>query len=790
MDIGKPQNSVYGPYKFLDNHAYVAKAGELVLFAEMQGIDGECSTDEEMESQHSRLLTALVSLPEEIRVFTYLVKLEGATITPTEHVNPVVKQTAERRAAFLEAKDRAKPLSTMRLYLALVYEPPRALGINMDSSVLKLSRKKLNAGRRAIYSGLRLLEETVNDLLGLRLLEKAEVFEYLRFLASLDPEVAKAEPLQYDNNLDVHLAANMLTIEPTGIRNHTTKPEVLTLRKLPKRSSAGMMRKVLSAPGNLIVCCQWKREPNDKALKRLRSAESHWNLVKILKNWQAALQVVFQQGSTEGVEPDQAALKKVTEVNAAICALSDKVHAWQNFTAITWGKESGAAATQLMSIVGNHQGSLMRETSYACGPYISLIPGTTPKHKDKFRKRARQWELGQCIDMGMFYNHSRGHAINPVTKKKALLQLVSNDNTLIDFNLIPPKAKRTGVVIVGEPGSGKSTFMQLCIDSSMKDDPYTLILDGVGSSYRLLTEKHSGVYLDLDPEGVNWEFTINPFDCANTKKNREYLTSLTETCMSTGGYKAEARKTRNVYEQVSRVLARGDGQISDLELSEELMHYLWPWVGDGPYAFVFDNKRDTLRLSRFTTVDFSRLGEIPKVVGPLQFHLFRCWDQVVYDESLLTTPKNMFADEGWDLIRLPRPRRYIKKAGRTWRKRLGGLILGTQSIVELKSSGILKLIRELCPMAILLSNPNGEHKDYAEVFQLNEEEKRLYSRLNEPGSGLIKSAGFSKIFHTPLDPEALWTYSNDPLGNDERNRMIRKHDGNVQAALAELAAAV
>src|SRR4051794_36976796 len=118
MDSGKAQNSVYGPYKFLDNHAYVSKAGETVLVAELDGIDGECRTDEEMEAQHGRLLAALVSLPDEIRIMTYLVKTEGAELPEAESNNPVVEITAARRKAFLEDKGRAKPLVTMKLYLA------------------------------------------------------------------------------------------------------------------------------------------------------------------------------------------------------------------------------------------------------------------------------------------------------------------------------------------------------------------------------------------------------------------------------------------------------------------------------------------------------------------------------------------------------------------------------------------------------------------------------------------------------------------------------------------------
>jgi type IV secretory pathway VirB4 component len=772
MDTGKPQNSVYGPYKFLDNHAYVAKAGELVLFSELQGIDGECRTDEEMESQHSRLLTALVSLPEEIRVITYLVKLEGATITPTEHSNPAVKQTAERRAAFLEAKDRAKPLSTMRLYLALVYEPQRALGINMDSSVMKLSRKKVNAGRRSLYSGFRMLEETVNDLLGLRLLEKAEVFGYLRFLASLDPEVAKAEPLQYDNNLDVHLAANMLTIEPQGIRNHTTRPEVLTLRKLPKRSSAGMMRKCLSVPGNLIVCCQWKREPNDKALKRLRSAEGHWNLVKVVKSWQAAAQLMFQQGNTAGIEYDQAAVKKVEEVNAAICALADKVQAWQNFTAITWGKESGTAATQLMSIVGNYQGSLMRETSYACGPYLSLVPGTTPKHKDKFRKRARQWELGQCLDMGMFYNHWSGNAENKHLNREHMLDLETVDHTLFRFNM--HEDDLLGVLIFGRMGTGKSFFTNLCIDHSQKYNPWTFILD-VGGSYKQITQKHGGSYVSLKHDRPK----INPFRLEKTKENLDFLYAFVRILLTNSRYHPTAEDDRQIWKAI-----KAANRISELKLPEHLMLALHQWVEGGQYGDWFDNAEDELSISRFQCFDFQGMELFPQVVDPLFFYIFNRISQIVYDPKNLGSFKQLWADEVWKFVsKHEQAKEFFLSAGLTWRKHNGGIGLVTQSAHSLQQAGMLEIVNEICPTKILLANPGADFSFYADTFKLNAKETEVFASLQKKRHALIKTDNHSKVVEIHVDPVATMYYANDPNNNPKRDALIAEH-GSLEKAFA------
>jgi type IV secretion system protein VirB4 len=81
----------------------------------------------------------------------------------------------------------------------------------------------------------------------------------------------------------------------------------------------------------------------------------------------------------------------------------------------------------------------------------------------------------------------------------------------------------------------------------------------------------------------------------------------------------------------------------------------------------------------------------------------------------------------------PTIREYVISAQKTWRKHNAAMILATQSIKELETSGMLDIVAESCPTKIFLANPEMNREVYAKAFHLNDTELDIIADLVPPG---------------------------------------------------------
>jgi type IV secretion system protein VirB4 len=288
-----------------------------------------------------------------------------------------------------------------------------------------------------------------------------------------------------------------------------------------------------------------------------------------------------------------------------------------------------------------------------------------------------------------------------------------------------------------------------------------------------------GSYLEmgLRQQGV----TINPFDLDKpTPEQLHFLHAFTRVLLEgDDGYRLSELEDRETYEAVENLFVLDASQrrlftLANL-LPRTLAARLHKWIEGGRYAALFDNVRDTLTFDRLQVFDFEAMRAYPGLLEPLLFYVLHRASERVLDEAEGGTLKVCVMDEAWRLIQHPSLRSYLQEALKTWRKRNAAVLLATQSIDDFASADLLRTVVESCPTKLLLANPSLDRRQYAELFQMNEMELDLLTRLVPRQQLLLKRPELAKVLALNVEPRSYWIYTNTPLDNERAAAAFREY---------------
>lgn len=775
-------NSLLSPHRFIDEHVFLTKSNQLGVVLGIEGIDYECLTEATIESHTRRVAAAWRSFDERFRIYQYIVKQDRAPLEHADHTNPAVQKTVADRTKYLKSK--ATGLYTVRLVYVVLFEAStlaesKALKRTLSTKkVLRVLADDLRRNRSTLMGQVQSFQRNIGDLLGISVLSKAQAFAFFRLLTNLDPEIASAEQLKYDSHMDFYMPSLALVCTRDGIRIGEAQLQVLSLKEPPHHTFPNVFRDLLALQCNFILCTEYKRVLNEQAITTIRAAQSHFHWSQWVADIPSIISMIVNRGNRENVIADKSALNDVEDLDKTLARINNagEYLGEFSFTVVLYGWEDTAsvekAAADVAKIFGNHEAALIRESYNALNAFLSIIPGN-----QAFNLR-KTWLLsGNYADISFLYAPHMGEMVNRHLRSEHLVVLETNDQTPYYFNL--HDGDKLGTLIFGAPGAGKSVLANLLIDHSQKHSPLTFILD-LGGSYRQITQKHHGSYVHMQFGDGQQSFRINPFVLPSTPENLQFLFSFVLLLLGNSGYELTASDEREVYEAIESmyVLDAEHRTLTNLStgLPPHLRPYLYAWIRGGQYGSVFDNHEDTLTFSTFQTFDFRGLEEIyPKVLEPLLFYIFQRISQIVYDPTLVTRPKQLWADEVWRFLANETARMYLVSAGKTWRKHNGGIGLVTQSAADLQKAGVLDLVNEICPTKILLANPGADHAAYQRMFHLNEREVELFNGLIPKRQFLAKTEHRSKVLNVNLDPRAYWEYTNSPYDNERRDAVFFEH---------------
>jgi hypothetical protein len=158
----------------------------------------------------------------------------------------------------------------------------------------------------------------------------------------------------------------------------------------------------------------------------------------------------------------------------------------------------------------------------------------------------------------------------------------------------------------------------------------------------------------------------------------------------------------------------------------------WSASEGGPYAWVFDNANDdivpVLDTNTIVGFDVTDFLDHPTVRDPLSMYLFHLVRRLVDGRRLV-----VWADEFARVLADRSFSDFARTGLEGWRKKNAALGAFTQSAGQVLSSSIARAIVEQTPTKLFFPNPDADHAEYTEGFNLSEREFHLVKHALQRG---------------------------------------------------------
>ncbi|HEY6291386.1 MAG TPA: hypothetical protein VI455_07485 [Terriglobia bacterium] len=730
---------------------------------------------------------------ENCRVYQYLFKRNRESIPHQSYENPVVRAAAETRIAYLRGK--ADTLYSLRIYYVVLLEGSRHRR-KLASVLARIAAEPRNAFRElgaAFSTGKRVevIDDQIErlsalllakarsfvlqaaDFLPTEILGKAEAFGVLKRLLNFAPHKIENARLKHDAFLDWYLCESHLECHRTHLRLDDSYIKVLTLKEPPAQTFPLIFKRLLEVQANYYVTTGWRKQAPDRTRSLINSRRRHFHNTK--RSLMSNLTLSDHPERSDDILIDDSKEAQVRDLGRALQELEVNGNYFGEFSLTVVVHDTDlarveTACAEFYKVFSIHDAQLYEERYNALNAYLATVPGN-----NAFNLRSMLISNCNYADSSFLFTLHTGERWNPHLKREYLAVLETNHQTPYYFNLHHRDVAHT--LALGCTGTGKSFFLNFAATNLQKYDPYTFIFD-LGGSFEALTQLFQGRYVRVGIDSP--DVRINPFSLPPSKQNLDFLALFVKVLVEAGDEaRLSAAEEQDLYQQIEN-LYEIDPPLRTLSvlantLNRSLALRLKRWTAGGQFGFLFDNSQDTITFSRFQCFDFQGMNQYPQVLEPLLFYILHRANAVMCDRSITETFKAFFIDEAWVFFRNPSIKAYIVEALKTWRKHNAAMILSTQSLDELRKSGILEVMVESCPTKIFLANPDMNRELYRQQFHLNDNEIELISTLIPKRQMLIKTPEIAKVVNLEVDPKSYWLYTNDPFDNRRRQQAFETY---------------
>lgn len=480
--------------------------------------------------------------------------------------------------------------------------------------------------------------------------------------------------------------------------------------------------------------------------------------------------VYLNQGSTMKRFDEQ--INRLTSVNDAATHQIDEIEEAKGFVSsgelvfgdyhaglIVFGQNGKAAQengeTARATLLGESGARFVKASLSAPLTYFGQIPGAIKSRSRPMPKSSRN--LAAAFAM---HTYSSGKASgNPIGDGSAVIPLQTVTKGLYNFNFHYSRMDEdnTGekiaghTLILGATGTGKTVTQSTLLGFTDRFNPKLFAIDK-DFGMKIFIEAQGGTYFSLK---AGESTGLNPFQLADTPKNRDYLNGLLKLCGQDNNGQISADDEQKIKVAVdtnfslpfesrrfSRVLETIPST-GENDLAARLRK--WTHAGNGRFAWALDNASNAFdvkdyRKIGFDVTDFLRPGYEP--TGPVLSYLFHLKSLMQEDGELMAT----VVEEFWLPAQFEITANVILDILKTGRKRGEFILLISQSPEDAINSPIFSAIVQQTPTKVLLPNPNAKYEGGYQEINLTRKEFAELKKLSDDSRTFLVKQGNQSTF--------------------------------------------
>lgn len=525
----------------------------------------------------------------------------------------------------------------------------------------------------------------------------------------------------------------------------------LAVKAWPSSTFPGMLDAILSTPAELTLSQVFRFVDSEAAKRYIKNVQRfHLNLQKSLFSY-----VREAISGEESVVRDTGRAVSAEDARQALTDMagSQRIFGYLNLTVLVLAPEQDALTERLSAVAAGIRAQgflLLRERLHLNSAWSGTLPGQWGELvRWHFVSTANWADLCpiRSAGIGMQENAYLSQQTGKPAPALTLFSTASGSPYHFNFHY----RDLAHAFVVGPSRSGKSVWVNFLISQFQKYQPVRTIIFDKDRSCRIPTLLQGGQCI----EPGHPDLRLNPLALVREPAHHPWLVRWVEILLTVRGRGLSASESVATGEALAGLAALSPGlhRLSSLQglLPRALRGELEPWLEGGALGGYFDHVQDGFSLSDFTCIEMGNIlrdGRVARVF--LEYAFYRVEQMLAAASSV---PTLIYVEEAWFMLSDPYFSNRVRDWLKTIPKKLGLLVMATQSLDDFSRSDIFSTIADNVRTRIFLPNRQARvHRELyrgqfglndAQILRIENAQDKCHYYVNTPDDSHLLDVRFS-----------------------------------------------